>query len=276
MIPGMLACIGGSLNRGDELAAQEGLEVLIEVAEAHPRFLRKQLVDVVQVRVGEGCEDRGVGQHGVWDSMGCGVGAGGADQCGRGVGAEVESLAGGAYLPSPVVTPALASSGRNREGSGDWSCPSFSHVLKWARHCSLVPCLDGQHTSPWVSRTHTYVRMGRPHGPLSLTAHTPTLCTHCIHAQAVLQIARAEQLDDATRQLAAEFLVTLCEAREKAPGMMRKLPNFVPSLFEMLMTFLMDVEDDPLWHSADTDQHEEAGAGVDAGGGGVAGREGGT
>uniref|UniRef100_A0A7R9V0M6 TOG domain-containing protein n=1 Tax=Chlamydomonas euryale TaxID=1486919 RepID=A0A7R9V0M6_9CHLO len=126
MIPGMLACIGGSLNRGDELAAQEGLEVLIEVAEAHPRFLRKQLVDVVQ---------------------------------------------------------------------------------------------------------------------------------------AVLQIARAEQLDDATRQLAAEFLVTLCEAREKAPGMMRKLPNFVPSLFEMLMTFLMDVEDDPLWHSADTDQHEEAGAG---------------
>ncbi len=27
------------------------------------------------------------------------------------------------------------------------------------------------------------------------------------------------------RCLAAEFLVTLCEAREKAPGMMRKLPQ---------------------------------------------------
>ena len=27
------------------------------------------------------------------------------------------------------------------------------------------------------------------------------------------------------RTLAAEFLVTLCEAREKAPGMMRKLPQ---------------------------------------------------
>lgn len=44
------------------------------------------------------------------------------------------------------------------------------------------------------------------------------------------QIARAEQLEDATRQLAAEFLTTLCEAREKAPGMMRKLPNFVPQV----------------------------------------------
>jgi hypothetical protein len=27
------------------------------------------------------------------------------------------------------------------------------------------------------------------------------------------------------RSLAAELLVTLCEAREKAPGMMRKLPQ---------------------------------------------------
>ena len=41
---------------------------------------------------------------------------------------------------------------------------------------------------------------------------------------------------------AAEFLVTLCEARDKAPGMMRKLPNFTPSLFETLMLFLLDVE----------------------------------
>ncbi|KAG1673229.1 hypothetical protein FOA52_013109 [Chlamydomonas sp. UWO 241] len=126
MIPAMLACIGASLNRQDEASAQEGLEVFIEVAEAHPRFLRKQLVEVVQ---------------------------------------------------------------------------------------------------------------------------------------AVLQIARAEQLEDATRQLAAEFLVTLCEAREKAPGMMRKLPNFVPNLFETLMMFLLDVEDDEQWHGADSDQHEEAGAG---------------
>jgi hypothetical protein len=56
------------------------------------------------------------------------------------------------------------------------------------------------------------------------------------------QIAEAEQLEDSTRQLAAEFLVTLCEAREKAPGMMRKLPQLVARLFQCLVTFLLDVE----------------------------------
>lgn len=57
-----------------------------------------------------------------------------------------------------------------------------------------------------------------------------------------LQIAEAEALDDSTRQLATEFLVTLCEAREKAPGMMRKLPQIVGRLFQCLMTFLLDIE----------------------------------
>jgi hypothetical protein len=41
----------------------------------------------------------------------------------------------------------------------------------------------------------------------------------------LLQIAGSESLDEGVRTLAAEFLVTLCEAREKAPGMMRKLPQ---------------------------------------------------
>ena len=112
LIPAMLGLLGACLNDGDEASAQEGLELFIEVAEAHPRFLRKQLVEVVQ---------------------------------------------------------------------------------------------------------------------------------------AVLQVARADQLEDSTRQLAAEFLVTLCEAREKAPGMMRKLPNFVPSLFETMLLFLLDVEVRILW-----------------------------
>lgn len=55
-------------------------------------------------------------------------------------------------------------------------------------------------------------------------------------------MAEAEQLEDSTRQLAAEFLVTLAEAREKAPGMMRKLPQQVARLFQCLVTFLLDVE----------------------------------
>ena len=56
------------------------------------------------------------------------------------------------------------------------------------------------------------------------------------------QVAEAEGLEDSTRQLAAEFVVTLCEAREKAPGMMRKLPDFVGCLFQCLVTYLLDVE----------------------------------
>ncbi|KAI8476174.1 MAG: armadillo-type protein [Monoraphidium minutum] len=78
---------------------------------------------------------------------------------------------------------------------------------------------------------------------------------------AMLQIANAGQLDPPTRTLAVEFMVTLCEARERAPGMMRKLPEFVPTLFAALMGFLLDVEDDALWHGADSDAHEEEGCG---------------
>lgn len=59
---------------------------------------------------------------------------------------------------------------------------------------------------------------------------------------AMLQVAEASSLDSATRQLAAEFAVTLCEARDKAPGMMRKLPAYVGRLFQCLVSFLFDIE----------------------------------
>ncbi|KAL4855412.1 Importin-5 [Chlorella vulgaris] len=74
-------------------------------------------------------------------------------------------------------------------------------------------------------------------------------------------IAESESLDEGVRMLAAEFLVTLCEAREKAPGMMRKLPQFGDRLFKCLVLFLLDVEDDPEWHSAEDEKHEHEGEG---------------
>ncbi|KAL9455439.1 hypothetical protein AB3S75_010793 [Citrus x aurantiifolia] len=43
----------------------------------------------------------------------------------------------------------------------------------------------------------------------------------------MLQIAEAESLEEGTRHLAIEFVITLAEARERAPGMMRKLPQFI-------------------------------------------------
>ncbi|CAJ1938559.1 unnamed protein product [Sphenostylis stenocarpa] len=75
---------------------------------------------------------------------------------------------------------------------------------------------------------------------------------------AMLQIAEAESLEEGTRHLAIEFVITLAEARERAPGMMRKLPQFISRLFAILMKMLLDIEDDPAWHSAET-ENEDAG-----------------
>lgn len=45
-IPAQLGVIWGTLQAGDEAAAQEALELFIEMAEAHPRFLRRSLADI--------------------------------------------------------------------------------------------------------------------------------------------------------------------------------------------------------------------------------------
>ena len=78
---------------------------------------------------------------------------------------------------------------------------------------------------------------------------------------AMLTIAETGALDDATRALAAELVLTLCEAKEKAPGMMKRLPAFVGRLFAVLLAFLLDVDDDADWHRADGDAHADAGEG---------------
>ncbi|KAK9123341.1 hypothetical protein Sjap_012943 [Stephania japonica] len=74
----------------------------------------------------------------------------------------------------------------------------------------------------------------------------------------MLQIAEAESLEEGTRHLAIEFVITLAEARERAPGMMRKLPQFISRLFAILMKMLLHIEDDPAWHAADSED-EDAG-----------------
>ncbi len=59
----------------------------------------------------------------------------------------------------------------------------------------------------------------------------------------MLRVAGAgDKLEPQTRQLAVEFLVSLCEAREQSPGMMRKVPNLARTLFELVMGFLLDIE----------------------------------
>nr|GLL31765.1 importin-5-like [Ipomoea trifida]GMD14898.1 importin-5-like [Ipomoea batatas]GMD18000.1 importin-5-like [Ipomoea batatas]GMD19387.1 importin-5-like [Ipomoea batatas]GMD20739.1 importin-5-like [Ipomoea batatas] len=75
---------------------------------------------------------------------------------------------------------------------------------------------------------------------------------------AMLQIAEAESLEEGTRHLAIEFVITLAEARERAPGMMRKLPQFISRLFAILMKMLLSIDDEPAWHSAVVEE-EDAG-----------------
>ena len=79
---------------------------------------------------------------------------------------------------------------------------------------------------------------------------------------AMIQIAESAPLEASTRHLAIELLITLAEARQQAPGMMRKVPNFVERVFVVLMSMLLDVEDVPEWHGA-REEDEEAGEGED-------------
>ncbi|KAD4384200.1 hypothetical protein E3N88_24368 [Mikania micrantha] len=74
----------------------------------------------------------------------------------------------------------------------------------------------------------------------------------------MLQIAEADTLEEGTRHLAIEFVITLAEAREKAPGMMRKLPQFISRLFGILLKMLLDIEDEHAWHTAENED-EDAG-----------------
>ncbi len=88
---------------------------------------------------------------------------------------------------------------------------------------------------PFHLHPHTYTQLAEAH-PRFLRRQLGDVLN------AMLVVAEAATLDSATRQLAAEFAVTLCEARDKAPGMMRKLPAYVGRLFSCLVSFLFDVE----------------------------------
>nr|XP_027186701.1 importin-5-like [Cicer arietinum] len=55
-----------------------------------------------------------------------------------------------------------------------------------------------------------------------------------------------------------QFAITLVEARECTPGMARKMSQFTSRLFAILMKMLLDIEDDPAWHTAETED-EDAG-----------------
>lgn len=77
---------------------------------------------------------------------------------------------------------------------------------------------------------------------------------------AMLQIAEADRIvfEEGTRHLKIEFVITLAESRERALGMIRKLPQFINRLFGVLLKMLLDIDDEVVWHRAEV-EHEAAG-----------------
>lgn len=53
-------------------------------------------------------------------------------------------------------------------------------------------------------------------------------------------------------------MITLAESRERALGMIRKLPQFINRLFGVLLKMLLDIDDEVVWQRAEV-EHEAAG-----------------
>lgn len=67
---------------------------------------------------------------------------------------------------------------------------------------------------------------------------------------AMQTISTASNLEDATRHLGLEFLVTLAESK---PGMIRRIPKYVETLVPILLNMMLDMEDDPDWYTGKDD-----------------------
>ncbi|KAK6802340.1 hypothetical protein RDI58_000120 [Solanum bulbocastanum] len=74
----------------------------------------------------------------------------------------------------------------------------------------------------------------------------------------MFEIAEDKSVKEKTKHLAVEFVLTLVEAKKKAPGMMKKLLFFTNTCFAMILKLLLDIEDEPSWYSTDS-EHEYAG-----------------
>ncbi|XP_075092577.1 uncharacterized protein LOC107826958 [Nicotiana tabacum] len=74
----------------------------------------------------------------------------------------------------------------------------------------------------------------------------------------MFEIAEAKSLKEPTRHMAVSFVLKLLEGKEKALGMLQKLPWFTNTFLEILFNLLLDIKDEPHWHTAETN-NENAG-----------------
>mmetsp|Transcript_21433 Transcript_21433/g.29989 ORF Transcript_21433/g.29989 Transcript_21433/m.29989 type:complete len:1094 (-) Transcript_21433:418-3699(-) len=70
---------------------------------------------------------------------------------------------------------------------------------------------------------------------------------------AMLMIAQATTLEESTRQLGLEFLVTLSEARA---GMIRKQTKFLEALVPTVLKFMLEIEDNSDWATTKPDEDD--------------------
>lgn len=78
--------------------------------------------------------------------------------------------------------------------------------------------------------------------------------------QLCMKVLRDNNIDVSWHHLCLEVLVTLSET---APAMMRKVSNkFIPGLIPLILTMMVDIEDDPEWSVADeiTDEDNDSNA----------------
>lgn len=82
---------------------------------------------------------------------------------------------------------------------------------------------------------------------------------------AMITIASAAGLENSTRHLGLEFLLTLTEVK---PAMLRKFPKFVETVVPVVIGMMLELEDDPDWHTGndqDDDDHDPENSNSDMG-----------
>ena len=132
-------------------------------------------------------------------------------------------------------------------------CMKFQDLLP-AMLQTLVAALQGQDENTAQEALGLFIELAET-DPRFVRNHLTQM------VETMLSIAEHADLEYGTRTLATEFLVTLTEARDRAPGMMRKVPNFVQRLYNCLVTFLLDIEDDEVWHTAENEEDGGLGQG---------------
>ncbi|PHT97046.1 hypothetical protein BC332_34029 [Capsicum chinense] len=73
----------------------------------------------------------------------------------------------------------------------------------------------------------------------------------------MFEIAENKSLEEEIRHLAVEFMLTLVEAKEKVPGMMKKVPLFTNTCFAILLNLTLDIKDEPRFHTAEPVWHSD-------------------